>query len=83
MTEMERFAIIMETIGADVRGTRRRHGLSQTDLAEKSGVAQADISRLECGRSNPSVRTLERIAAGMDTRVVFGFAELQSAPADV
>ncbi len=44
---------------------RRRSGLTQKDLSERTGIAQGDISRLESGNSNPSIRTLQRLAAGM------------------
>ena len=39
--------------------------LTQQQLAEATGIAQADISRLENGTGNPSLRTLKRLAAGM------------------
>lgn len=31
----------------------------------KTGIAQGDISKLEHGTANPSVKTLKRLAAGM------------------
>jgi len=44
---------------------REQSGMTQQQLAEKTGIAQEDISRLENGSSNPSIRTLQRLANGM------------------
>ena len=40
-------------------------GLTQKELAERTGIAQGDISKLENGNANPSIRTLQRLANGM------------------
>ena len=44
---------------------RQRTGLTQKELSERIGIAQGDISKLERGNANPSLRTLQRLAAGM------------------
>lgn len=44
---------------------REHSGMTQQQLAEKTGIAQGDISKLEKGFANPSVRTLQRLARGM------------------
>ena len=44
---------------------RQRPGLTQKELSERTGIAQGDISKLERGNANPSLRTLQRLAAGM------------------
>lgn len=62
------FAIIQAMIDA-----RQSAGLTQQQLAERTGIAQADISKLESGRANPSVRTLQRLAAGMGKRLKIEF----------
>ena len=54
------FAIIQAMIDA-----RRNSGLTQKQLSERTGIAQADISKLENGNANPSIKTLQRLAAGM------------------
>ncbi|MCR5021762.1 helix-turn-helix transcriptional regulator [Ruminococcus sp.] len=44
---------------------RNSSGLTQKQLSERSGIAQGDISKLENGNANPSIRTLQRLAAAM------------------
>ena len=44
---------------------RNAEGLTQKELSERSGIAQGDISKLENGNANPSIRTLRRLAAAM------------------
>lgn len=44
---------------------RNAEGLTQKELSERSGIAQGDISKLENGNANPSIRTLQRLAAAM------------------
>lgn len=41
---------------------RRARGLTQIELAQRSGVAQAEISRLERGAGNPTEKTLTALA---------------------
>ena len=48
---------------------RKVSGLTQKELSERTGIAQADISKLENGNANPSLRTLQRLAAGMGMQV--------------
>lgn len=52
---------------------RKESGLTQQQLSERTGIAQTDISKLERGNGNPSLRTLQRIAAGMGMRVKIEF----------
>ena len=58
------FSIVQALIDA-----RKESGLTQKQLSERTGIAQADISKLESGNGNPSVKTLQRLAAGMGMRV--------------
>lgn len=43
------------------------HALIQAmiDTGQESGITQGDISKLERGNVNPSIRTLQRLAKGM------------------
>ncbi len=55
------FSIIQAMINA-----RKDSGMTQKELSEKTGINQADISKLENGTANPSLRTLRRLADGME-----------------
>ena len=44
---------------------REKAGMTQQKLSEMTGIAQADISKLEHGSANPSIKTLQRLAAGL------------------
>lgn len=45
---------------------RTSQNLTQKQLAEKSGIDQSDISKLENGTRNPTIGLLKRLAEGMD-----------------
>lgn len=62
------FSIIQALLDA-----RKNSGLTQMDLAERTGIAQADISKLENGNANPSLKTLQRLAEGMGMRLKVEF----------
>lgn len=55
----------MDVIRALV-AARTSRNLTQKQLAERTGIHQADISKLENGTRNPSVNLLKRLAEGMD-----------------
>jgi transcriptional regulator with XRE-family HTH domain len=57
--------------GELLRSVRRRHGLTQADLARRAGTSQPVISAYEHGRRDPSFGTLERLveAAGEHLRI--------------
>ncbi len=54
----------LDIIRAIVEARTSQH-LTQKQLAEKTGIAQTEISRLENGNRNPSIRLLQRLADGM------------------
>ncbi|MGM0761009.1 MAG: helix-turn-helix domain-containing protein [Thermodesulfobacteriota bacterium] len=41
---------------------RTKAGLSQEQLAQRMGMKQAGVARIESGRYNPSMKTLQRYA---------------------
>ena len=45
---------------------RMSQNITQKELSERTGIAQAEISRLENGTRNPSIKLLQRLADGMD-----------------
>ena len=45
---------------------RISQNMTQKELAERTGIAQTEISKLENGTRNPSIKLLQRLAEGMD-----------------
>ena len=67
----------LQIVRAMIDAREKKH-LSQKELSNLTGISQADISRLENGNANPSIRTLQRLAAGMGMRVKIEFQPIQS-----
>ena len=57
---------------------REENGMTQKQLSDITGITQADISRLESGTANPSLRTLKRLAAGMGMALKLEFVPTQT-----
>ena len=53
--------------------TRNEKAMTQKQLADITGIPQADISRLENGNANPSLKTLQRLADGMGMKLKLEF----------
>jgi transcriptional regulator with XRE-family HTH domain len=52
-------------LGARLKGLRQARGLTLDQLAERSGVSRAMISRVERGESSPTAALLDRLCAGL------------------
>ena len=52
---------------------RIQSGLTQSQLSARSGISQADISRLEKGTRNPSLSLLKRLAEAMNSTLRIEF----------
>ena len=66
----------MEVIRAIVNARLSQH-LTQKELAERTGIDQADISKLENGTRNPSINLLKRLAEGMGMALRIEFVPKQ------
>ena len=63
------------TIAIEVRKARRSAGLTQAQLASKTGITQAEISRIEQGRYSPRLTTLYTLARELKTDFVISGTE--------
>ena len=52
-------------VGNMISKARTEKNMSQTELSKITKIYQADISNIERGIANPSVKTLDRIAKGL------------------
>jgi transcriptional regulator with XRE-family HTH domain len=56
-------------IGRNLAACRAAAGMTQEQLSHASGVATAQISRIENGRANPHMETLVRLAEALGVPV--------------
>lgn len=57
---------------------RNSLNLTQKELAERTGINQADISKIENGTRNPSLNLLKRLADGMGMTLKIEFIQKSS-----
>ncbi len=70
--EYENIQPEMDIIRAII-AARKEQNITQADLAARTKINQADISKLENGSKNPSLKMLKRLAEGlnMDLKIQF------------
>ena len=72
--EIEEYDIDVEVRDL-VISARSTANLTQKQLAQRSGVSQANISKIENGNYHPSLSTLKRIADALGKRLVVSFED--------
>ena len=55
--------------------SRSEQNITQKELADRIGIKQSNISRLESGNYNPSLEFLKKVAAGLGKEVHVEFRE--------
>lgn len=53
-------------LGRNLRRAREQRELTQEDVSERSGVHATEVSRIEAGKRDPRVSTLERLAKAVE-----------------
>ena len=77
-TEFEALRPQYEIISQIIRA-RNEQGLTQADLAARTGLQRSNISRLESGNYNPSVSLLSRVACGLGMELHIEFRKPRQA----
>ncbi|MEY2880297.1 MAG: Helix-turn-helix domain [Verrucomicrobiota bacterium] len=54
--------------GDVVRTERSRQGISQEELAHRSGISTSFMSHVECGTKTVSIETIAKVAAGLGVK---------------
>ena len=67
------YAMIQAIIDA-----RKASNMTQKELSERTGIDQADISKIETGNANPALSTLKRLADGMNMVLKLEFIPKQT-----
>jgi transcriptional regulator with XRE-family HTH domain len=70
-------------IGKRIRKLREEKGLTQTEVAKRTGLLPSYVSRIEGNRTNPEIPMLERIAAALDLRLYQFFFEGHGQPEEL
>jgi transcriptional regulator with XRE-family HTH domain len=60
-----------ERIGSRIIQLRNERGISQVQLAEKTGLRQQNISRIESGKYSTGLDILAKIAEALNCRIDF------------
>lgn len=58
----------MTALGPNLREARKRLGLTQEQVAQRSGVHSTEVSRIEAGKRDPKVSTVERLAKAVEVK---------------
>lgn len=59
----------LERIGMRIKVLREKRGLSQEELATRAGISRGYLARLETGRHEPTLTTLEKLAKALRVKV--------------
>lgn len=61
---------IQVKVGIQIQKLRELKGLSQQDLAAKCNFEKSNMSRLEAGKVNPTLSTLEKVASALEINII-------------
>lgn len=67
-------------LGRMLAQARRKRRLSQSELSRASGIQQAEISKIEHGRGNPTLATLERLTQPLGLRLALTSGAASASP---
>lgn len=73
LIEMQRKPDVNHLLAYHLSAARENAHMTQKELAERTGIYQADISKIERGLGNPSISTLKRLADGMNMELSVDF----------
>ena len=52
---------------------RNENNITQKELSKLTGITQSDISKIENGNANPSIKTLQKIAKALNKKLIIKF----------
>lgn len=70
--EWDNLEVEFQIIKAIIDGRNENH-LTQRELSDMTGIAQGDISKIENGNANPSIKTLDRLADALGKKLKVTF----------
>lgn len=60
----------MTNISNNIKNIRKGKGLSQQEVADKIGINRVQYTRIETGKSEPTVNMLQRIAQALEVELI-------------
>jgi HTH-type transcriptional regulator / antitoxin HipB len=69
-----------EILAYKFKELRKQKKLTQSQLAEKLGMGKGQISKIESGKFNLTLATINKIASELDVRVNFSFQKIELMP---
>ena len=61
--------MLRETIGQNLKAQRQKLGLTQNEAAKRCGMPVKTYGRIERGKENTTLETLEKITLGLGTTI--------------
>jgi transcriptional regulator with XRE-family HTH domain len=55
-------------LGVNLKAARTKLGITQEQVADRSGVHATEVSRIEAGKRDPQVSTVEKLARAVELR---------------
>lgn len=65
-----------DVLAYKIKKLRKEKHLTQTQLAEKLGVDKTQISKIENGKLNMTIQSINRILRALDARISFDIQQL-------
>jgi transcriptional regulator with XRE-family HTH domain len=54
----------------NIKEKRKEKGISLNQLAEKTGINKGNLSKIENGHTNITIKTLKKIAKALDSKLI-------------
>ena len=64
-----KISLLQQKIGNRIRELRESKGISQQNLAAICNFEKANLSRIEAGRTNPTISTLYKISQALEVKI--------------
>ncbi len=61
--------LLQQKIGQRIRFLRESKGITQQNLAAVCNFEKANLSRIEAGRTNPTISTLYKISQALEVKI--------------
>ncbi|MCM1196944.1 MAG: helix-turn-helix transcriptional regulator [Roseburia sp.] len=69
-TNAQKNIAVEEMLAKTIIENRNQAGLTQNELSKLTGIPQANISKIENGMGNPSLKLLKRIAKSLNKKLI-------------